>query len=810
MNVVTCVRLSTLLFASAALAGSVSAQQAAPSATTDDRPDEVVTLPEFSVNTSRDDGYVATQSTSGTRIATEIINLPFSVSVMTEEFIKEFQLFDLDQQAPFFSGMAAGDPNQGGGGGTRLRGFSVPYFRNGFYRTQAPDSNSIARVEVVKGPQSAIYGRVSPGGVVNYISKKPATKFRATLAATYGSYDYARWDGSVTGPLVADKLFYRVDAAYYDFKRSTDFWYNRTRNLSGGFTYKVSPNTQITLEHEHTYRVMQGGQAFTRWTRSEPTYTSLTSTAPISITEGSVYYMPDRELGQRLAEFATSGAHNQVKRLSNSSYFTIEHRINSQWSARLGTTYSTREFRRHGTSTPVTWATNPTAARQTVLNSLNGIWVDTTRGIWTGDRAGAHQEIDYSEKGVQFDLTKKWEGRWPQRTLFVFDIYTHDQHQRTWALSGTPLNNALAALGMTTTAQQNAWKNPDPLNPAVSGYYPNPSFDPATWTITASGTSYFDRLYYGSLLNHTIDFMRGRLSWTGSIRKDWAEFMLQPHGAPKNQDNIQQATYNTGLNYHVIPRAMVAYGNYATGFNPSPQFDPNTTELLGNQESVGGEIGIKGLLWNDVFSYGVAAYQVEQSNEVTDNPANPAGQDLSQPRFIGGATTRAKGINVDLTGKVTKNLQMVGTVTWTDVRIIQHASNSDLIGTRPTGTQGVPPRTYSLASTYRFRQGFLQGVRVGMTYQYAQSYLRIVPVYTTVRLAANPAQQERVMTTVPYFIDEKSEWSANIGYAPKKFKNGMRLNLSLNVFNLFDERKMTVAAYAPEGRTYRLRADLTF
>jgi iron complex outermembrane receptor protein len=114
--------------------------------------EEVLALPEFSVSTASDDSFVATESTSGTRVVADIINLPFSISVLTEDFVKEFQLFDLDQQAPFISGMAAGDPAQGGGGGTRLRGFSVPYFRNGFARSQAPDSNSIARTESSRAP----------------------------------------------------------------------------------------------------------------------------------------------------------------------------------------------------------------------------------------------------------------------------------------------------------------------------------------------------------------------------------------------------------------------------------------------------------------------------------------------------------------------------------------------------------------------------------------------------------------------------------------------------------------------------------
>lgn len=745
-------------------------------------PEDVHVLSEFRVSTARDDSFIATESTSGTRVAADIINLPFAVSVLTEDFVKEFQLFDLDQQAPFISGMAAGDPAQGGGGGTRLRGFGVPYFRNGFFRSQAPDSNSIARTEVIKGPQSAIYGRVSPGGVINFISKKPGTKFASGLSYVTGSYDHQRIAGDITGPIIRDKLFYRVDATYYDFERPTDFWFNRTVNYSGSLAYKLSPATLITLEHEYTSRVMQGGQAFTRWTRVSGAQT---------ITEGSTFHMPDRQLGDRLTRANTNGALQRIVRDSNASYLTVEHRINPDLSLRANLAYTTREFNKdHSTSTLATWATNPTAARQAVLNSLVGTWVDTTRGIWTGDRAGSYQAIEYEEKGAQIDLTKKWNTAHKQRTLLTFDTFYNDQATDTYALSGAALNTALNALGFITPAQLNAWKNPDPFNPAVSGFYPVPAFNKATWTLAASK---FDRLYYGSLLNHTIEMMEGRLFLTGSVRQDWAEYTVNT-----TEGKANKFTYSTGANYHVLGRRLVAYGNFASGFNPSPQFDANTGALLGNLESFGGEIGLKGVLMDDRVSYTVAAFNVEQENEVTDNPANPGGTDLSLPRSIPGAGTRARGMSVDVGGKMTEKLTLLANISWNDVRIVKHATNASLVGTRPTGTPAMPARTYSLAARYNVREGLLRGLRLGLTYQFAAKHLRVAPTATATAVS------------VPYYNQQLDEWGAVVGYAFKKFRNGLRLDLSLNVANLLDQKDMTVAGYYPEGRTVRFTTGVRF
>jgi outer membrane receptor protein involved in Fe transport len=63
---------------------------------------------------------------------------------------------------------------------------------------------------------------------------------------------------------------------------------------------------------------------------------------------------------------------------------------------------------------------------------------------------------------------------------------------------------------------------------------------------------------------------------------------------------------------------------------------------------------------------------------------------------------------------------------------------------------------------------------------------------------------------VPYYNEKVDEWSAVVGYAVKKFKNGMSLDFSLNVTNLLDRKAMTVAGYYPEGRTVKLTTGLRF
>ncbi len=138
---------------------------------------ETITLSTFTVSTTQDKGYQAGNSVSATRINTAIKDLPFAVSAFTEQFIADIGTKDLTDVLKFAPSVTSGSEGISSGNAfTMVRGFQSLPQRNGFYSPLYVDGSVIQRVEVVKGPASLFYGQIAPGGVVNYITKRPGTR----------------------------------------------------------------------------------------------------------------------------------------------------------------------------------------------------------------------------------------------------------------------------------------------------------------------------------------------------------------------------------------------------------------------------------------------------------------------------------------------------------------------------------------------------------------------------------------------------------------------------------------------------------
>lgn len=96
---------------------------------------------------------------------------------------------------------------------------SVSIFHDGIYMgrnqlSRAPFMD-VARVEVLRGPQSILFGKNTIGGAVHVIAAKPTVEFEGGVSALYGSDDEVELSGHISGPL-SDRLRGRISGRYYE------------------------------------------------------------------------------------------------------------------------------------------------------------------------------------------------------------------------------------------------------------------------------------------------------------------------------------------------------------------------------------------------------------------------------------------------------------------------------------------------------------------------------------------------------------------------------------------------------------------
>ncbi|MEQ8508999.1 MAG: TonB-dependent receptor [Rhodospirillaceae bacterium] len=159
--------------------------------------------------------------------------VPLAISVFSADDIDRSGFKGLEELSLQVAGLQYSD--QGGqrpgrfNPAIRFRGMNVnsniPTFQlgalfvDGIYvlgSTHSIPLDDLERVEVIKGPQAAYFGRNTFGGAVNYITRNPSTEeFSGKIQASGATYDEFDVSGSFEGPLVEGKLAARVGARLY-------------------------------------------------------------------------------------------------------------------------------------------------------------------------------------------------------------------------------------------------------------------------------------------------------------------------------------------------------------------------------------------------------------------------------------------------------------------------------------------------------------------------------------------------------------------------------------------------------------------
>ena len=115
------------------------------------------------------------------------------------------------------------------------------------YAAAQADISRLDRIDVIKGPSSALYGKSGPGGLVAEQSKLPLDKsLYGSLAGTYGTFDLYRFDGDLGGRL-GDNVLWRLYGSANGAHDQQEYGERRRQTLSAAVTVGANTPTTLTL-----------------------------------------------------------------------------------------------------------------------------------------------------------------------------------------------------------------------------------------------------------------------------------------------------------------------------------------------------------------------------------------------------------------------------------------------------------------------------------------------------------------------------------------------------------------------------------
>ena len=143
--------------------------------------------------------------------------------------------------------------------------YSLPFMRN-------LDLFDIERVEVLRGPQGALYGRNSESGVINVITRQPNNEKRGKVFGEYGNYNSVRAGGNISGPIVRDKLYLGLAWQWEDSDGFMKNEYNdddeaaKIEHLNGRGTLRWTPTDRWDISFIANAMDTNDGTGFYRFT----------------------------------------------------------------------------------------------------------------------------------------------------------------------------------------------------------------------------------------------------------------------------------------------------------------------------------------------------------------------------------------------------------------------------------------------------------------------------------------------------------------------------------------------------------------
>ena len=586
--------------------------QAAPENSTPDTPPQSESEVDTNtiIVTGRAQKLYRVETTATTKLPTEPLLSSQNVTVITSDLIQDQGARDAQDIYRNISGVSffsyAGVTARGfrqeeiffdGLRGDPYAGFSVPQLFN------------IERVEFLKGPSGMLYGPGAPGGLFNYVTKKPVdAPLTADIRGIIGNADRFGGSAEVNSSLGGDfaargGLFYE-DRGLFRFNASS-----RTFIADGGVSWSPGP-VKVILQVTRYDQELDANRL-----RGVPT-------------DNDGNFLADRQWN-----------HNEPGDFLNLRSDVLQGRIEAEPLA--GVTFDATL--RYNNATEVQNYHEP---RGLIDTDRDGIRDATTREFRDQRR---------DQENWSFGTNLVWAtdlGELGNRVLVGGDYFDGSLDFDSRLVRG----RATATPGL-----------PGPLSLLNPVYGQS---DPATYNLPAFQNRLTEGYRWGVYLLDELTI--GRLILTGGVRFDrFSDTITGGAFGTVQQDSFsdEDVTWRAGAVYRITDE-ISAFGQYSTSFEPQDigsqdpraggPFSPTTGDMF--------EGGLKTALMNGRIQSSLSAYQIRRRNILQVDPLGDPGND-GVDDFVAFGEVTSKGIEFDLAADITPDWVLTVAYAYNDTRI---------------------------------------------------------------------------------------------------------------------------------------------
>ena len=637
-------------------------------------------LPTVDVMGRREQSYKNSVSFVGTKTATALKDVPQSIAYVTKELILDQGAITVNDVVRNMSGV---NPY------SFYNDFSIRGFRslgnrnsgnlvNGM-RTQTSlwrqsSLANIERVEVIKGPASALFGNAAPGGVINRVTKKPLDVARQSVTLTTGSFGTTRAYTDLTGPLNDKKtLLYRLNLGYENTDGFRDLQGLTSYIVAPSFTYRASEKTQLNIDMtyvNHQGKLDRGVAVFGDGSLFSRPISATQSAANDYLRENSVNL--SFALSHRLAQGLLF---NSTYLFSSYDEDLLEHSQDNAFVKKadgkdnpslvlMRVIQRQRHFRNNNFNNYLTWDVTTGAMKHKLLVGYDHFNTQLAPGssyIEAGGyllRNGGTAKTFNVKKSSDYLLD---ENKNPRTNVPAFD-----------------LNSSAGNRYQDISKYIYESKDVKPSDQYTNGVYLQ---EQLTW--------------------HKLQVLLG-------ARMEWFTDVTQNKNGSESKTHQHAFTPRVGLVYSVVPSTNV-YATWIRGFEPQSvavQSNPGSGGPFDPVESELWEIGAKGEYFNKRLSVTTALFSLRQKNTLYN--AGVSGQpDLMVP--IGEELSR--GVEFDVSGRILPYWSIMA----------NYAFNVAEISKAPEGTKdlnlqrpGTPRHSANLWTKFIVPTGMLRNLGIGV------------------------------------------------------------------------------------------------